>query len=390
MTAHGVIGSQDDFVDAGAPIGLHNHTTADGNTWRRIMPSAVNTLEIVTNGRVQPNVVTNSLAVARVLIGDGFLPAGVPLDKPKFVLTLDYRTATMASREKLLAGLYFKDFGSAVFAGFSTTKTANEAVGDTAINRNTTVIYSVEFGGDFERFPAHSPHTGMKLLAGGSSLMEEDNSPGQDDTMMVYFDEYQVVARWQAFGQGEFPLTYIAYPHNILSFKPYVGLDNLLDSNSLVGIAPVLAMTTDLTGINGARIKFLKWEYYEHDIREARPNWTPYGEIFYARIPLDFIGFGTEPQLVIATADIGPYIIYPPTQYRESVVLCRMLHLDNTKNGGFIDVTLSTDLTFTVPPGGHLAFALPTFDSQIRVIGGGNRAVLTLFSHIVDHQLHIP
>lgn len=388
MTAYTVLQSTDNFVEAGPfPVALNSHVNSDGNGWLNIQAFNINHLDVTASGRVQPATSLAPLAVSRVLIGAGFIPSGIRMDMPKFLVKYNVRMAIGASREKILAGLYFKEFASAILAGKTTTNTGLES-GDSAIDRNGLCIYSAEFGGGYPRFPAQAPHHGMDLLAGGSSLIQGINSEILFDTVSIYFDEYQVIARWEGMGTL-LPITVVAYPHKILGFKPYVELDDLGDPNSLVGISPVLAMATDDISSTGCRITQIQWTYYEHNIREARPDWSPYGALFYAKIPLDFMGFSTSPQLDISTADIGPYIVHPPTMYRESTVLCRMLHLNNTKNGAYVDVSLSTDLTFSVPPGAYLSLALPSIDTQIRVVGGGNRATLLLFSQVVDHQLKI-
>lgn len=375
MSAYTVVKAVDDFVSVGPfPENLTLHTSG-GVGWSYIQHQDVNRLRLTASGRVQPHSTAGSLAAARINIVNPAALGDVVLREPKFFMRCIMRMGTGTVREKILFGLYFKEFASAILVGKSTVSAEMES-GDAAEDRHSTVVYSCQFGGGYPRFTVQNPHASqLELLAGGTSIVQGVNADAILDEVSVYIDPYQVVARWEGIGQA-IPLTVIAYPHEILQLKPYILEDA---PNAFVGISPMIAMASNDLTATGGRITEFEWNYFEWNARVLRPLWQPIGAYFFAQMPLDFIGFQPDAVLDISTADIGPYIIYPPTQFVDVPVTAKTIRIDNMRNPAYIDVILS-GMQLTVNP--YSTFTMPVLNphAPIEVRGGGNGANIMIYS----------
>lgn len=375
----------DSFVDiAGTLLSSHVPTDGSGGLWQDI-PDSTPRLVIPASGRVQPNGVSAAGSSCRLSPNSiGF--AGSDLTQPRYVLTLLARTATVAVQEKIILGVY-NPFSNTFFgAGLTSVFAEFEGGGDAVTVDSGLIIYDSYQGGNYPRFPGQSPHSSFNRITGGVSMYRQGSPTVVDIEIVIYIDEYQIIVSKSTI--AGVPVAIVAYPRELRTARPLP---------SLVGVdtphyEPCLYMrSSDITAAGG-RVDDIFWSFCDFTPQSVLPQWEPLEGLFIARVDLDFqsalvcragsdcVGLG----FVAVPSSEGPYLVSPPTRYRDVEVSAAMIVVDNGSNPAYLDVSIGS-LNYEIAPFTRFQLALPVFSSPILVRGGGNRGKLFLYSEVIAY-----
>lgn len=379
---------RDDFIGTSGS-NLSAHLTNGGLSWIDLGEETMNRFIISPSGFARNNDVSPHWAVARVNMTVGQLPAGISFDKPRYLMTMVGRTALVSVNDQVAVGIYMIGIAS-FFGGGWATVLANQESGQAVSGLLAPYTAKAIHGGTFSRFPSEGPMGKLEVLAGGSATdFFLINTGTAVVKILLYIDEYQMIFHFQHSQVGSERLQeYAVYPRELRTLRAFpLGFAG-------AEIVPVIFMRSNDVTANASRIDFLEWVFFGFTPRTVLLEWQPIEHFFVARQDLDFQSLRTCTQTIIgppfacddgniATSE-GPYIMYPPTRYRDVEVTAAMLILDNHLNPAFIDVEIGV-LMYSIAPFSRFQLYLPTISAPIKVSGGGNKAVLYLLSEVIAY-----
>lgn len=387
MALKKILTGSDDFKDVGAPLNLSAHTTDDGDSWVDVGGVVSNRLVIPsigsTTGTVQCSVGGNQseLAGARIEVDPARIPAGVVLDKPRYLISARGVASLLNTIERVLVGIYATGSNS-LFVGGYLSGGASIDCGDTRYLGYHPVLGVVEMGGKFSF--AHRIACLNEFVGGSGGDFQEFGSSTQN-RFTLYVDEYQMTFRYSVgTAMADQVFGYTLYPKVLrtLRLPP--------DASASFQISPFIGIRqSDISATNGGRLNSLNWAYLDFTPQEISPPWEPLEDFFIAKVALDFqsvLDCADAPCAGIATpASNGPYLIRAPAQFTDvDIVRAAMAFVDNSYNGAFLTMQIG-NLKYEIPPFTRFQLVMPTNYVAILINGGGWNATLTLTSKIIEY-----
>lgn len=385
MALKKVLTGSDDFNDAGAPVNLTSHLTDNGDSWENVASDAANKLRIPTTGIVRCGTGGNqsAMAGARIVVDPARIPAGVTLDKPRFLITMEGHAAKSpltAVIERVLVGIYVPGTNS-LFVGGYLSAGASLDCGDTPDFKYYPVLGIADQGG---KFSFTHQVASLDEYAGGSSGNLQDFGTIEQNRFVLYVDEYQMTFRYSITDQPAKIHSYTLYPKILRTLR--IPADNVVDFQ----ISPYIGMRQNNLSSDSGFIQQLNWAYLDFTPQEVFPPWEPLEDFFIAKVALDFQSIlecgGTAPCGNIATpASNGPYLIRAPSQFTDvHIIRAAMAFVDNSYNGAFLTLQIG-NLKYEIPPFTRFQLVMPTNYVAILISGGGWNATLTLTSKIIEY-----
>lgn len=374
----------DTFVDiAGTFLSDHAPTDGSGGLWHDLEDVTTNRLIIPASGRIQPNGVNALFAGAH--LEPPFLPftgGGIDLQLPRYLLAIEARNATAAQMERVMVGIY-NELSNTFYGMGTLSHGANLESGDAVFVTYSPVLVQTLQGGNFARFALQNPFGNVTtILAGGAGAQNMRNQAGVSWTGILYIDEYQMCGDYVTGNLGALDETrYFAYPTELRTLRP--SRDDAIDTPFY---EPCVMMRSSDATATGARITRLDWEFLDFTPQEIFPDWQPVEQLFVATVELNYqteqISFGAFGGEIRGSA--GPYLVYPPSRYRDVEVTAHMIVIDNGSNPAYLDVSIGP-LQYEIQPYTRFQLVLPVFSTPILVRGGGNRGRLHLYSEPISY-----
>lgn len=384
MALKKILTGGDTFLDVGAPKNLSAHATDEQDTWVNVGGPATNILRIPVTGQVQCGTEGNqsALAGARVEVDPTRIPAGVVLDKPRYLISARGVAAQLSVIERVLVGIYATGSNS-LFVGGYLSGGANLECGDTPSFGYHPVLGIADKGGTFDF--SHKLGCLNEFIGGRGSDFQEFNS-STENRFTLYVDEYQMTFRYsvgttnaeQIYGYTLYPLvlrTLRLPPDLIAEFQ----------------IAPFIGMRqNNISTTDGGRLTRFNWAYFDFTPQEINPPWQPLEDFFIAKVALDFqsiLECGTNVSCgnIATPASNGPYLISAPSQFSDvHIIRAVMAFVDNSYNGAFLTLQIGK-LKYEIPPFTRFQLLMPTNYVAILISGGGWNATLTLTSKVVEY-----